>query len=123
MADVHAMAMQTRSELFDELQELTDDDLAVMTCCDPWTVKHLVAHLTALGNQSAPNFMLGMLKARGNFDRFVDTDLQKYRHHACSAAAGLTSACVWCLRWPELALASGQLTHGGTGGQPTPRQS
>ena len=51
--------MQTRSELFDELQELSDDDLGVMTCCDPWTVKHLVAHLTALGNQSVPNFMLG----------------------------------------------------------------
>jgi uncharacterized protein (TIGR03083 family) len=78
MADVHAMAMQTRSELFDELQQLSDDDLEVMTCCDPWTVKHLVAHLTALGNQSAPNFMLGMLRAMGNFDRFVDSDLQKY---------------------------------------------
>ena len=37
-----------------------------------------MAHLTALGNQSVPNFMLGMLKARGNFDKFVDRDLQKY---------------------------------------------
>lgn len=78
MADVHAMAMQTRSELFDELKQLTDEDMEVMTCCDPWTVKHLVAHLTALGNQSARNFMLGMLKARGSFDRFVDADLQKF---------------------------------------------
>jgi uncharacterized protein (TIGR03083 family) len=64
--------------LFDEIRELTDDDMAVMTCCDPWTVKHLVAHMTALGNQSFPNFALGMLKARGTFDTFVDSDLQKY---------------------------------------------
>ena len=78
MSDAHAMAMQTRNELFDELQELTDADLAVMTCCDPWTVQHLVAHMTALGNQSVPNFMLGMLKARGSFDRMVATDLRKY---------------------------------------------
>ena len=78
MADVHAMARQTREELFEEIRTLGDDDFATMTCCDPWTVKHLVAHMTALGNQSAPNFMLGMVKARGSFDRFVDRDLQKY---------------------------------------------
>lgn len=78
MADVHAMAMQARNELFDELKQLTDEDMAKMTCCDPWTVKHLVAHTTALGNQSAPNFMLGMLKARGSFDKFVNNDLQKH---------------------------------------------
>ena len=52
--------------------------MAVMTCCDPWTVQHLVAHMTALGNQSFGNFALGMLKARGNFDTFVTRDLQKY---------------------------------------------
>ena len=88
MADVHAMAMQARNELFDELQELTDDDLAVMTCCDPWTVKHLVAHTTALGNQSFPNFALGMLKARGNFDKFVNSDLQKFMKGTDEMKAG-----------------------------------
>lgn len=88
MPDVHAMAMQTRNELFEDLKQLTDDDLAVMTCCDPWTVKHLVAHMTALGNQSVPNFMLGMLKARGNFDRFTDNDLQKYMKSTDEAKFG-----------------------------------
>lgn len=78
MADVHAMAMQTRNELNDDVQGLTDDDMAVMTCCDPWTVRHLVAHMTALGNQSFLNFARGMLLARGNFDKFVDSDLQQY---------------------------------------------
>ena len=88
MADVHAMAMQTRNELFDDLKELTDDDLAVMTCCDPWTVQHLVAHTTALGSQSFPNFMLGMVKARGNFDKFVNNDLQKYMKSTEEMKAG-----------------------------------
>ncbi len=88
MPDVHAMAMQTRDELFEDLKDLSDDDLAVMTCCEPWTVKHLMAHMTALGNQSVPNFMLGMLKARGNFDKFTDTDLQKYMKSTDETKAG-----------------------------------
>ena len=78
MTDVHQMATETRRELHDEIQQLTDDDMATMTCCDPWTVRHLVAHMTALGNQSFGNFARGMLRARGDFDRFVDRDLQKY---------------------------------------------
>ena len=78
MADVHAMAMQVRDELMEDLQPLTDADLAVMTCCDPWTVKHLIAHVTALGNQKFSNFAMGMLKARGNFDVFVNNDLEPY---------------------------------------------
>ncbi len=76
MADVQQMAIDTRAELFDDIKNLTDADMAVMTACDPWTVKHLVAHMTALGNQSFGNFATGMLKARGNFDTFVDSDLQ-----------------------------------------------
>jgi hypothetical protein len=39
MADIHGMDMQARDELFEDLNELTDDDMSVMTCCDPWTVK------------------------------------------------------------------------------------
>ena len=88
MADVHAMARQARSELFEELRDLTDDDMSVMTCCDPWTVKHLVAHTTALGNQSFPNFALGMLKARGSFDKFVNNDLAKYMRGTEEMKAG-----------------------------------
>lgn len=88
MADVNTMAMQTRDELFEEVQNLTDDDMAAMTCCDPWTVKHLVAHLTALGNQSFPNFALGMMKARGNFDTFVNNDLEKYMKSTPEMKAG-----------------------------------
>jgi uncharacterized protein (TIGR03083 family) len=88
MADVNTMAMQTRDELFEVVQNLTDDDMAAMTCCDPWTVKHLVAHLTALGNQSFPNFALGMMKARGNFDTFVNNDLEKYMKSTDEMKAG-----------------------------------
>jgi len=88
MADVSAMAFQARDELFEDLKGLTDADMATMTCCDPWTVKHLVAHTTALGNQSFPNFALGMLKARGNFDKFVNTDLAKYMKSTDQMIAG-----------------------------------
>ncbi len=78
MADVHQMARDTRAELWEEISTFTDDDMATMTVCDPWTVKHLVAHTTALGNQSFPNFLKGMFRARFNFDTFVNNDLQKW---------------------------------------------
>jgi hypothetical protein len=72
------------------LKHLADDDMAKMTACDPWTVKHLLASLTALGNQSFPNFALGILKNRGNFHKFTDSDLQKYlKGSAVDMIAGL----------------------------------
>ena len=88
MADVSTMAFQARDEIFEDLKSFTDDDMATMTCCDPWTVKHLVAHLTALGNQSFPNFAIGMLKARGDFDKFVNGDLAKYMKSTEEMVAG-----------------------------------
>ncbi|MGY9075185.1 MAG: hypothetical protein ACKVHU_19780 [Acidimicrobiales bacterium] len=67
--------------------------MAKMTACDPWTVKHLLARLTDLGNQSFPNFALGMLKNRGNFHKFTDSDLQKYlKGSAADMIAGFEKA-------------------------------
>lgn len=78
MADAHQMAIETRAALFGDIENLSDADMDTMTCCDPWTVRHLVAHMTALGNQTFGNFARGLIGARFDFDRFVDTDLQSY---------------------------------------------
>ena len=84
MTDIAAMANAEREALLADLRSMTDAEWSATTCCDPWTVKHLVAHLTALGNQTAPNFFVGLIRNRFSFDRFVDGDLQKY--HALSNA-------------------------------------
>ncbi len=78
MTEIADMAEAERAELYEELEHLTDAEWSAMTVCAPWTVRHLVAHLTALGNQTAPNFFKGLVTNRFSFDRFVDRDLQKY---------------------------------------------
>ena len=78
MSDYAAMANAERSALCAELQGLTDDQWSTMTVCDPWTVRHLAAHLTAVGHQSAPNFFKGLISSGFSFDKFVAKDLVKY---------------------------------------------
>ncbi len=78
MSDLTAMANAERETLFADLQPLTDDQWSTITVCQPWTVRQVVAHLTALGNQTAPNFFLGLIGSGFSFDKFVAKDLVKY---------------------------------------------
>ncbi len=78
MTDVSAMANAERAALYDQLTGLTDEQWAATTVCDPWTVRHLVAHMTALGNQTAPNFFKGLISSGFDFGKFVAKDLVKY---------------------------------------------
>ena len=78
MSDMSEMANAERAMLLTELEGLTDEQWSTMTVCDPWTVRHLVAHLTALGNQTAPNFFKGLIMNGFSFDKFVAKDLIKY---------------------------------------------
>ncbi len=78
MTDYAAMADVERKALLGELQGLTEAQWATMTVCDPWTVRHLVAHMTALGNQTVPNFVKGLIGAGFNFDKFTAKDLVRF---------------------------------------------
>lgn len=78
MSDLAAMARVERAALYDDLQALTDERWSTMTVCDPWTVRHLVAHMTAVGNQTAPNFFTGFITSGFSFDRFVNKDLARF---------------------------------------------
>lgn len=78
MSDITAMTQAERESLLGYVQNMSEDQWATMTVCDPWTVRHLVAHLTALGNQTAPNFFTGLIRSGFSFDKFVARDLEKY---------------------------------------------
>ena len=78
MTDFARMADAERKTLYAELQELTDAQLSTMTVCVPRTVRHVVAHLTALGHQSVGHFFGGMLRSGFNFDKFIQRDLVKF---------------------------------------------
>ena len=72
MTDFAAMANTERKALYTELQGLSEQEWSTMTACDPWTVRQLVAHLTALGNQTAPNFFSGFVRSGFNFNKSLN---------------------------------------------------
>jgi len=78
MTDIAGMADIERRDLYADLEGLTDGQWSTMTACDPWTVRHLVAHLTGLGNQTPPKFLFGMIRNGFNFDKFMGKFLVKF---------------------------------------------
>ena len=78
MADVQAMTRAEGEDLVEYLRSIPEAKWDESTVCDPWTVRHLVAHLTALSNQTLPNFARRMITTGFNFQKVVDGDLQKF---------------------------------------------
>lgn len=78
MTEYAPLATEARTSLYGDLEGLNAEQWSTMTVCDPWTVRHLVAHMTALGNQTAPNFFLGLIKSGFSFDKFVAGDLKRF---------------------------------------------
>jgi uncharacterized protein (TIGR03083 family) len=61
-----------RRHLADQLSGLTALEWERCTLCDGWTVRHVVAHLTMPFQYSTARIALGMVLARGDFNRFAD---------------------------------------------------
>ena len=74
-----------RRELADVLAGLTPEQWDTPSLCAGWRVREVIAHLTMAFRLSAPAFVLGMLAARGNFNRMAD-------HVARRDAAAMTPA-------------------------------
>lgn len=58
-----------RRRIADQLSELDAEQWSHPSHCGEWTVQQVAGHLTAGWNVSLPKFTLGILKARGNFNR------------------------------------------------------
>lgn len=78
MADLQQMTRAEGEALVEYLKQVPEDQWGTQTVCDPWSVQHLVAHLTALSNQTLPNFARRMITTGFNFQKVVEGDLQKY---------------------------------------------
>ena len=61
-----------RHELADLLAQLPAERWDEKTLCAGWRVRETVAHITMPFRASLPTFVLGMIRARGNFDRMAD---------------------------------------------------
>jgi len=78
VADIQTMTRNEAEALLEYMREVPEERWATGTVCHPWSVKHLVAHLTALSNQTLANFAKRMVITGFNFQKVVDGDLQKY---------------------------------------------
>ncbi|TCO44595.1 uncharacterized protein (TIGR03083 family) [Kribbella antiqua] len=92
MTDIRAAVAGERADLASLLSGLSAEDWDKPTLCKGWRVRETVAHITMPFRLSMPRFVLGLLQARGNLDRFADRYAR--RTAAELSAAELTE----CLR-------------------------
>jgi len=70
--EIKAATTSERLDLADVLSTLPPHRWDEATLCEGWRVRETVAHITMPFRYSAAQFLLGMLKARGSFNRMAD---------------------------------------------------
>ena len=67
--DAFALVAAERRRLAEVLADLSDEEWAQPSLCGSWSTHQVAAHLNVPFVVSTPSFVLGLLRARGNFDR------------------------------------------------------
>ena len=79
MADVWATIAAERGALADDLVELTPAQWETPSLCAGWTVRDIVAHLSATASLNPATFVLGMATAGFKFGKFANAQIAKHR--------------------------------------------
>ncbi|QUR66299.1 maleylpyruvate isomerase family mycothiol-dependent enzyme [Mycobacterium spongiae] len=79
MSDVWSTISAERGALAADLANLTSSQWDAPSLCTRWTVRDVVAHLSATASLNPPKFFLGMARAGFNFDRFANAQIAKQR--------------------------------------------
>lgn len=91
MTEIREAVAGERRDLAELLAGLSEDEWDKPTLCAGWRVREVVAHITMAYRYSVPRFLLGMVKARGSFNRFAD---RAARRDARELTAAELTACV-----------------------------
>ena len=67
-----------RRDFADFVAELSDEQLATQSLCTEWSVRDMVGHLIAGGNNSVGHFLGGLIGSGFRFNKFVQKDLERY---------------------------------------------
>lgn len=67
--DVWSMVHTERAALIEDLAHLDDEQWATPSLCDGWTVHDVVAHLVDTALTTRLGFVVGLARARFDFDR------------------------------------------------------
>jgi uncharacterized protein (TIGR03083 family) len=79
MPDMWATIAAERGTLADDLANLTPAQWDTPSLCSEWTVRDIVAHLSATASLNPATFLVNMAKAGFNFDRFANGQIAKHR--------------------------------------------
>jgi uncharacterized protein (TIGR03083 family) len=79
MIDIWSTVAAERGALANDLSGLTSLQWDTPSLCEGWTVRDIVAHLSATASLNPATFMLEMAKAGFNFDRFANGQIAKRR--------------------------------------------
>ena len=79
MPDIWTAIAAERGALADDLANLRPAQWDTPSLCSEWTVRDIVAHMSATASMSPPSFFVNMIKAGFNFDRFANGQIAKHR--------------------------------------------
>ena len=79
MPDIWTTISAERGALADDLANLTPAQWDTPSLCSEWTVRNIVAHLSATASLNPATFFVNVAKAGFNFDRFANGQIGKHR--------------------------------------------
>ncbi len=79
MSDIWTTIAAERGALADDLADLTPAQWDTPSLCSGWTVRDIVAHLSATASLTPGTFFVNLAKAGFNFDRFASGQIAKHR--------------------------------------------
>ena len=85
MSDIWATIAAERGALAEDLANLTPSQWDAPTLCTGWTVRDIVAHLSATASLNPATFLLAMAKAGFSFDKFANGQIAKHRGNDSAA--------------------------------------
>jgi uncharacterized protein (TIGR03083 family) len=88
MSEIWATIATERGALASDLADLTPSQWDAESLCAGWTVRDIVAHLSATASLNPATFFLAMTKAGFNFDKFANGQIA--RHRGTDSAATLS---------------------------------
>lgn len=79
MSDIWPTIAAERGALADDLAGLREAQWDTRSLCAEWTVRDVVAHMSATATTTPPKFILGLAKAGFSFGKFVDSGIAAHR--------------------------------------------
>ena len=78
MTDQWSLVAAERGAIADDVAGLRPEQWATATLCPSWTVRDVVAHMTATASLNPGTFLVRFATAGFNFEKFVNGEIRKH---------------------------------------------